>query len=141
MLDKQRIRRIHGALSGAKLMQYKQDWLSNYGVSSTKELTAAQADDMIQRLNEIPKKQKENAAKAFRSARSACLVQINKLGIYMDNGDWSKVNEFLLQPRIAGKLLFEMNLDELKALKNKLYAMVKKRQAADDEIKYKETNN
>lgn len=141
MLDNQRIRRIHGALAGAKLMKFKLDWLNGYGVSSTKDLTAAQADDMIGRLNEIVKKQKGNSDAAFRAARSACLVQVNKLGIYQDNGDWSKVNAFLLQPRIAGKQLFEMNLDELKALKNKLYAMVKKRQASDDDIKYKETNN
>ena len=51
----------------------------------------------------------------IRKARNAVLLRIGRLGINtIDN--WDEVNAFLLSKKIAGKLLYEMSLDELKSL-------------------------
>ena len=58
----------------------------------------------------------------IKKARSSVLLRIGRLGINtIDN--WDEVNAFLLSPKIAGKLLYEMSLDELKALVKKLEAI------------------
>lgn len=58
----------------------------------------------------------------LKKARSSVLLRIGRLGINtIDN--WDEVNAFLLSPKIAGKLLYEMSLQELKALVKKLEAI------------------
>jgi len=52
------------------------------------------------------------------------LHRLQKHGI--DTTDWSRVNAFMRQPRIAGKTLGEMNEDELKALTKKLMKILEK---------------
>lgn len=60
----------------------------------------------------------------IKKARSSVLLRVGRLGINtIDN--WDEVNAFLMSPKIAGKLLYEMNLDELKALIKKLEAIIK----------------
>ena len=52
------------------------------------------------------------------------LLRIGRLGINtVDN--WDEVNAFLMSPKIAGKLLYEMSLDELKSLVKKLEAIIR----------------
>jgi hypothetical protein len=141
MLDKTRIRRFHAALAGSGQQAHKSAILGAYGVDSTKDLTPEQADDAIQKLNELSTAQKTDAPKPIRRARSVALTLINALGIYATNNDWTKVNEFLLNPRIAGKLLYQMDLEELKALNRKLRAMIKKRNEQLDKENYQAANN
>lgn len=60
----------------------------------------------------------------LKKARSSVLVRIHRLGIStIDN--WDEVNAFLSSPRIAGKLLYEMSLEELKGLVKKLEAILR----------------
>ena len=60
---------------------------------------------------------------SVRKARSSVLNRVAKLGIStVDN--WDEVNSFLSSPKIAGKLLYEMTLDELKSLIRKLEAIL-----------------
>ena len=60
-----------------------------------------------------------------RKARASVLKRVSKLGIStIDN--WDEVNAFLASPRIAGKLLYEMDLDELNALIKKLEAILQR---------------
>lgn len=141
MLDKGRIKRLHAALAAAKMMEFKADMLSAYGVQSSKNLTITQADELIERLNTMQPQRTKEAPQPVRRARSTALTLINSLGIYATNGDWDKVNRFLLDPRIAGKLMYEMDLEELKALSRKLRVMVKKRQAKQAEENFQATNN
>lgn len=122
-------------------MPYKADMLGAYGVESSKDLTDEQADELTQRLNDMQLSRKKDTPRPIRSARSTALTLINSLGIYATNGDWSRVNQFLLQPRIAGKLLYEMDLDELKALNRKLRSMIKKRQEQVQQEDYLASNN
>jgi hypothetical protein len=140
MLDKDRIKRFHAALAGAKLMDYKADMLAAYGVESSKELSPRQADELIRRLNAM-QSSRTKTPDNIRRARSVVLTLLNRLGIYADNGDWSTVNRFLLNPRIAGKMLYELNEEELKALSRKLRAMIKKREDRIQEENYQAANN
>jgi hypothetical protein len=56
--------------------------------------------------------------------RSSILLRLQKHGV--DTTHWKNVNLFLLQPRIAGKMLFEMSVPEMKALIPKLEAILSK---------------
>lgn len=59
----------------------------------------------------------------IRKARNAVLLRIGRLGINtIDN--WDEVNAFLLSKKIAGKLLYEMTIDELKATIKRLEAIL-----------------
>jgi hypothetical protein len=71
--------------------------------------------------------------------RSSILLRLQKHGV--DTTHWKNVNTFLLQPRIAGKMLFEMSVPEMKTLIPKLEAILKKDSAARaGEIKMSELN-
>ncbi|MBQ5582004.1 MAG: hypothetical protein IIU68_01465 [Bacteroidales bacterium] len=60
----------------------------------------------------------------IKKARSAVLLRVGRLGINtIDN--WDEVNAFLLSPKIAGKLLYEMSVEEMKALVKKLEAILR----------------
>ncbi len=58
-----------------------------------------------------------------------------ELGVYDNTGDWTRVNAFLMDKRIAGKLLYQMTLEELKALTVKLRAIIMKNAQEAREIK------
>jgi hypothetical protein len=63
--------------------------------------------------------------KLIKDKRSAVLKRIQKYGI--DTTEWSKVNDFLLQPKIAGKKLYDMSIDEMNSLIKKLESILKKK--------------
>ena len=60
----------------------------------------------------------------IKQKRSAVLKRLQKYGI--DTTDWNKVNDFLMQPKIAGKKLYDMSIDELQKLIAKLEIILKK---------------
>jgi hypothetical protein len=68
----------------------------------------------------------------LKRLRSAILHRLQKHGI--DTTDWSKVNAFMRQARIAGKTLGEMNMEELTAFIPKMQSIL-----AKDLVKRKET--
>ena len=61
--------------------------------------------------------------------RSAIQHRLQKHGI--NTANWTEVNAFMKQPRICGRMLWELNTDDLKALLPKLEAIL----AKDTEIK------
>ncbi len=58
--------------------------------------------------------------------RSSALHQLQKYGV--DTTDWSKVNAFCQDPRIAGKPFKDLDFDELAALTRKMRAINHKRE-------------
>lgn len=56
--------------------------------------------------------------------RSAILHRLQKHGV--DTTNWSNVNNFMKQPRIAGKELYKMSIDEMQELIPKLESILKK---------------
>ncbi len=67
---------------------------------------------------------KEDASSEVRKQRSVVLTILTKMGIYVDSSSWSSVNDYLMDSRIAGKLLYEMDETELKALQIKLRSIL-----------------
>jgi hypothetical protein len=68
----------------------------------------------------------------LKRLRSAILHRLQKHGI--DTTDWSRVNAFMRQSRIAGKTLGEMSIEEMKALIPKLQNILAKDKAKRAQI-------
>lgn len=124
-----RVRRLRAMWVKQGIDQYRDAILQEYGVSSTADLNLQQLDELIDRFSN-----KTEVTTRTRTLRSDVMVTLDKLGVYVDNGDWQRVNAFLMQPRIAGKLLYQMSDDELLALNRKLRAMLAKKAEQDTEI-------
>lgn len=97
---------------------------------------ARMVSDMQQTVNAMNKKAPKKPAIDEKTAelkrfRSAVLHRLQKHGI--DTTNWSKVNSFMRQPRIAGKTLGEMSIDELKAFIPKMESILTKDKAIRDE--------
>lgn len=124
-----RVRRLRAMWVKQGIDQHRESILEPYGVTSTADLSLQQLDELIDRFNT-----KAEVTARTRTLRSDVMVTLDKLGVYVDNGDWQRVNAFLMQPRIAGKLLYQMCDDELLALNRKLRAMLAKKAEQDTEI-------
>lgn len=139
---KQKIRKFNALLTGLGLQHTKEDILSGYGVESTLELSEAQLDELIERLSKM-QTDKTKTPEPIRRKRSVVLDLLTQMGIYNPESAtrWKRVNEYLLNPRIAGKLMYEMNEEELDKLARKLRAIKIKLEKAIEEEKYWITNN
>jgi len=123
MDNKAKIRQFYAILAKKGLMDLKPDILAKYGVRSTTELTEQQLDDEINHLQTVQVNQE------LRDARSIVLNLLSKLNITGSREDgWKRVNEYLLQPRISGKVLYEMNTTELKDCSLRLRSIIQKQQ-------------
>lgn len=95
---------------------------------STKGLTYAEAQYLAGYITGANAKLRtsveEMALRSLKWQRSAVLKRLQQIGV--DTTDWSRVNGFLQQPRIAGKPLYQLDSDELAALIPKLEAIKKK---------------
>lgn len=121
---------VHRLLFKLGALESKTDILAGYGVKSTTELSEQTIDQLIERLTTGVNNRNETSPE-IRRWRSNVMVLINKCGVYATNGDWSAVNKFMLHPRISGKLLYELDIDELKKLCNKLRFIADKKQQQD----------
>lgn len=61
----------------------------------------------------------------LKRLRSAILLRLQKYGV--DTADWSAVNAFMRQPRIAGKTLGEMDAAELRGFIPKIESILTKK--------------
>ena len=87
-------------------------------------MTNAEFEEMCDTISERNLQDRNSYKEKVRKARSSVLLRIGRLGINtVDN--WDEVNAFLMSPKIAGKLLYEMSLDELKSLVKKLEAIIR----------------
>ncbi|HBX46332.1 hypothetical protein [Limibacterium fermenti] len=69
----------------------------------------------------------------LKKLRSAVLHRLQKHGI--DTTDWDRVNSFMHQPRIAGKTLGEMSIEELRKFIPKMESILVKDKTIRDEYK------
>lgn len=60
----------------------------------------------------------------LRKKRSVCLKLMQKAGI--DTTDWSRVNDFCQNPKIAGQVFARLGVEDLDALQVKLRAILRK---------------
>jgi hypothetical protein len=90
------------------------DILAPYGVTSTADLTESQVDELIGQFT-----QKTDTCPEIRAHRSVILKLLTEIGVY-SNGNWPRVNQYMMDKRIAGKLLYQMSIPEMKELTKKL---------------------
>jgi hypothetical protein len=124
-MRKARVRKLRALWIKQGVDKHRAAILEPYGVESTAQLSIEQLDELIDRF-----KPESNtpANDHIRRLRSNCLTLMNKMGIYNTSHDWSRVNEFMMNPRIAGKLLYQLSLDELKTLHRKLSSIADKQE-------------
>jgi hypothetical protein len=122
-----KLQQLHLLLLKLGAVDCKGDLLSDYNVTSSRDLTDRDLDELLKRVHAgAENRYSENPA--IKAWRSNVLVHLTKYGIYSTNADWPKVNRFLMDKRVAGKLLYEMSVPEMQTLFKKLIAMAKKRQ-------------
>ncbi len=113
-----KIKHFHALLYATKMLGAKEDLLSSYGAVSTKELSVSELEELICYLQTLQQDKDIIRNKEIRNWRHKVLRQVAACGI--DTQNWNEVNRFLIQPRIAGKHLYECSLVELKSLHRKL---------------------
>lgn len=114
---KAKIRRIRAIWIQKGIDRYRDGILENYGVTSTKDLSEQQLDELIRRFSD------RDPGPVIRALRSQVLIILTRLGVYENDGSWDNVNALLMDKRIAGKLLYQMDERELKQLIRKLSAI------------------
>lgn len=99
---------------------------------------ARMLNDMQRTIDDMNKKKprSEQPAQSWKTTelkrlRSAVLHRLQRHGI--DTTDWNLVNSFMRQPRIAGKTLGEMCIDELRAFIPKIESILAKDRVIRDE--------
>lgn len=127
---KARVRRLRAIWIKLGIDQHREAILEPFGVTSTADLSLDQLDELITRFSAEANKP---ANELIRTLRSDVLTQLNRLGIYTTNGDWTAVNNFLMSDKIAGKVLYNLNEEELRVLRKKLHSIITKKQATEIE--------
>lgn len=134
------LRKFHTLIRQAGALANKNDILDGFGVTTAKELTRQQIEDVCSELQNMVQAKTIEAPKEVRAARSRILTLCTDLGVWNGN-NWEPLNKFLLNPRIAGKLLYHMDIKELKALNNKLSIMLRRKKADLLTDEFKAINN
>ena len=93
---------------------------------SLKEMTAKEYEVCCTALEKLSGQDewRQKLREELRRKRSVCLKLMQQLGI--DTTDWNRVNEFLNNPRIAGKPFVQVSTAELEQLAIKLRAIQRK---------------
>ena len=132
------MRKFHALLRETDMVKFRQSIIEGYGVDRGRDLTDEDLQHAVNKLSDM--KAVEVDVKK-RKLRSIVLSTLQKLGIYQNNHDWAQVNGYLLQPKIAGKMLFELTEVEMDALILKLHSILSKQELKKDEIKRFAANN
>lgn len=115
------IKQFHAILAKRGMLGIKEDILMSYNVASSKELSLDQLSQVINQLNGA------STPEHVRRERSMVLALLDKLGVKGNSEiGWERVNAYLLQPRIAGKTLYQMDVAELRACELRLRAIISK---------------
>ena len=107
---------------------------TNGRTDSLKEMTNQEYDAMCDAMQEQDKdyKAREIAREELRRRRSAALHLLQKNGI--DTTDWNRINQYCVNPRIAGKPFGKLTIDELDLLCIKLRMIIRKDNNTDKSL-------
>lgn len=101
-------------------------WL--YTKERTKSLREMYTNEYIAMCDSLDKTPKSKVAQVatseLKKKRSSVLLQLQKLGV--DTTDWTKIDDFCLNSRIAGKRFYNLTVGDLNAMVPKLWAMANK---------------
>lgn len=87
--------------------------------SSLREMTVEEYDEMCCRLEDLT-----DYRGRLKKWRSHVLHQMQRMGI--DTSDWTRINAFCADPRIAGKVFARLSDEELERLSVKLRTIQRK---------------
>lgn len=124
-----KVRRINTLMSACRLIPNRADVLSLWNAESYDEMTDAQIVALQAFMETAHRTKTTPAPAAIRQLRSQALSLMNRIGLYASPDDWTKVNRFLLQRRIGGRLLYMLDAPDLQALIRKLRAIGAKQPA------------
>lgn len=102
----------------------KQQLVHQYTGGRTMSLREMEAVEYVRMCEDLELRLAEIDKEQLRKARSSALHHMQRLGI--DTTNWSRVNAFCRDSRIAGKEFGVMNADELSELVKKLRAIERK---------------
>lgn len=97
---------------------------SNMLTTSLKEFSTNNPQAYEQMIRDMEKMCGNNESEVKR-LRSAVLHRVQQCGV--DTTKWANVNNFMKLPQIAGKMLFEMSNEELRAIIPKLESIINKK--------------
>ena len=138
MEKSKKVQRLRAIWISQGIDNHREAILEGYGVSSTADLNVAQLDELIRQYSAEYHKP---ASEDTRNLRSSILTLLTRLGVYNTSDDWAAVNQFLMDKRIAGKLMYQCTDDELRNLKRKLHNIIRKTEAdAKDEKRFMRLN-
>jgi hypothetical protein len=123
-LIRAKVKRLRGLWITQGIDQHRDAILATYGLTSTADLNNEQLDELIARFthaNHPP------TSDAVRKQRHEALATLTRLGIYTTPGDWGAVNDYLMDERIAGKLMYQLTEQELTMLNRKLHSILRKK--------------
>jgi hypothetical protein len=129
MNKKAKVRRLRALWITQGIDQYRDAILGRYGVTSTADLTEDQLDVLIR---EFSQDRSQEVPREIREWRSNVLKLLQQIGVYDNTGNWQRVNDYMMQPRIAGKLMYQMNAKELKDVSLRLRAIIKKNESKNN---------
>ncbi len=130
------IKQMHAIMAAKGLMDMKPDILAMYEVKSSKELTHEQLQAIVSYLKGA------DSEEDLRHNRSVVLYWLGKLGVKGSKQDgWDDVNNYLQQPRIAGKVLYKMSVKELNEATARLRMIYNKNQNQSEQINRLKTLN
>lgn len=136
-LHKVKVRRLRALWINQGVDQYRDAILEQYGVTSTKDLCNEQLDELIKQYSH---EWHSPVSPQIMKLRSEALTLLKRIGIESNGSDWSMINDFLMSPKIAGKLLYQLTEPELITLGKKLHSIISKRLMADDVRKQQNLN-
>lgn len=103
--------------------------VSDDRTTSLSELTSSELSKLRTQLRAQTGSKPTKGDKSRKRKRSAVLKLLTDYGI--DTRNWDAINAFVAQPRLAGKPFARLDNDELEALRRKLWAMLRKRERAE----------
>lgn len=124
------IQQLPGEEEAEELKRTLCEGVSEGRTDSLRALTGGELSKLRNRLRELTGFKPTRASKEVRRLRSAVLRQLTTYGI--DTKDWDTVNQFVEQPRIAGKTFEILSLDELRKLQRKMHAIIRKQKEKRD---------
>lgn len=99
--------------------------------NSLRDMTAGEYDILVHHMAGIVEQNKPDEQK-IKKLRSGILTRLQRHGV--NTADWAAVNRFMLDPRIAGKALYQMSIDEMQWLIPRLEQILIKDRARKNEI-------
>jgi hypothetical protein len=131
------LKQMPGAEKESLVLQF-----SGMHTSSLRELYKRYPEEykrMLAAMQAEVNKHTQNRTIETKELRSAILHRLQKHGV--NTTDWNCVNRFMEQKRIAGKRLYELTNEEMRALIPKLEAILRKdREKCESEQKLSQCN-